>query len=113
MNDDDLDAAWEAVHDATPPDWYVGRPSYHDERHEWTQYAFDQREHAKVGVRSREWTAVGATELDCLLEMARCLRQLGAGRVPRWLHGGSQCYSALLHALLASSPPATDDASGT
>ena len=29
---DDLNAAWEAVHDATPPDWHVGRPSYHDER---------------------------------------------------------------------------------
>jgi len=44
-----------------PAGWYVGRPSYHDERHEWTQYAFDQREQAKVGVRSREWTAVGGT----------------------------------------------------
>ena len=47
----DLEAAWAAVHDATPPGWHVGRPSYHDERHEWTQYDFDQREPAKVGVR--------------------------------------------------------------
>jgi hypothetical protein len=73
---------WDAVHDAFPAGWYVGRPSYHDERHEWTQYAFDQREQPKVGLRSREWTAVGATEVDVLREMARCLRELGAGRVP-------------------------------
>ena len=54
----------------------------HDERHEWTQYAFDQRKVPKVGVRSRECTAVGATEVECLLAMARCLRELCAGRVP-------------------------------
>ena len=83
MTDDELEAAWAAVHDATPTGWHVGRPSYHDERHEWTQYAFDPRETAKVGVRSREWTAIGATETDVLLKMARCLRQIGAGRVPR------------------------------
>jgi hypothetical protein len=82
VNAADLEAAWGEVHDATPPDWYVGRPSYHDEPHEWTQYAFDQRERPSVGVRSREWTAVGATEVDVLREMARCLRELGAGRVP-------------------------------
>jgi hypothetical protein len=57
----DLEAAWAAVHDAMPPDWYVGRPSYHDERHEWGMYASDLREVTKVGVRNREWTAVGAT----------------------------------------------------
>lgn len=42
--DDDRDTAWDAVHDATPPGWFVGRPSYHDERHEWAMYAFDPRE---------------------------------------------------------------------
>ena len=80
----DLDAAWDAVHDATR----TGRagtwagPPYHDERHEWTMYASDQRERAVNGARSREWTAIGATEVECLLEMAKCLRELGAGRVP-------------------------------
>jgi hypothetical protein len=34
-------------------------------------YAFDARERAKAGHRSREWTAVAPTELDVLLEMAR------------------------------------------
>jgi hypothetical protein len=83
MTADDLDAAWAAVHDATPPGWYVGRPSYHDERDEWTQYAFDQHERPSVGVRSREWTVIGAAELEVLVEMARCIRELGAGRVPQ------------------------------
>ena len=41
---DDLEAAWNAVHDAA---------------------------------------AIGATELDVLREMARCLRAIGEGRVPR------------------------------
>jgi hypothetical protein len=63
---DDLEAAWGEVHDATPPDWYVGRPSYHDERHEWTMYAFDQRERHRAGVKSREWTAVAETEVEVL-----------------------------------------------
>ena len=83
MTADDLDAAWAVIHDATPTGWYVGQPSYHDERHEWTQYAFDQRERAVNGARSREWTAIGATEGECLLEMARCPCELGADRVPR------------------------------
>jgi hypothetical protein len=65
-----------------PSAWTVGRPSYHDERHEWTQYAFDSFERPRSGVRSREWTAVGPTEVEVLREMARCLRELGAGRVP-------------------------------
>jgi hypothetical protein len=82
MTADDLEAAWAAVHDATPADWYVGRPSYHDERHEWVIYGFDQHERAVNGARSREWTAVGTTEVACLLETARCLRELAAGRVP-------------------------------
>jgi hypothetical protein len=56
--------------------------SIHDERHEWTHYAFDPREVAKVGVRSRERTAIGATEPQVLAEMARCFRELGAGRAP-------------------------------
>jgi hypothetical protein len=63
--------------------WSVGRPSFYPERREWQQYAFDSFEVTKVGVRSKEWTAIGPTEVECLREMARCLRELGAGRVPR------------------------------
>jgi hypothetical protein len=46
-------------------------------------YAFDQRERQKLGHRSREWTAVGNTEEECLREMARCLREISEGRVPK------------------------------
>jgi len=34
MTNDDLEAAWDEVFDALPTAWSVGRPSYHDERHE-------------------------------------------------------------------------------
>ena len=37
----------------------------------------------KVGKRSREWIAVGATEVECVREMARCLVELGEGRWPK------------------------------
>ena len=55
---DDLEAAWAAVHDATPTGWYVGQPSYHDDRHQWAMYAFDPSERPSVGTRSRDWTAI-------------------------------------------------------
>lgn len=72
--------AWEAVHVATPPGWFVGRPS---QRHggQWAMYAFDTTEKAQIGRRSREWTAVGMTEVECVLEMARCLSAIHAGGV--------------------------------
>ncbi len=53
-----LDDAWNDLHTATPPGWFVGRPSYHEGLRVWEQYAFDPRERAKAGARSREWTAV-------------------------------------------------------
>lgn len=81
MSDDDLHTAWDEVHAALPEGWYVGRPS---QRHggQWAQYAFDTNERVAIGRRSREWTAVGQTEAGCLREMARCLREIGDGRVP-------------------------------
>lgn len=83
----DLEAAWEAVRAATPAGWRVGPANLHDEMGsgQWEQYAWDPSERPNVGVRSREWTAVGETELDCLVEMARCLREIAAGRVPKYL----------------------------
>ena len=56
----DLEAAWNDLHDAKPDGWFVGQPMYHEHRREWEQYAFDTREKAKAGHRSREWTAVAA-----------------------------------------------------
>ena len=46
-------------------------------------YAFDPARWASVGVRGREWTATADPELGVLLDMARCLRELGLGRVAR------------------------------
>lgn len=46
-----LEDARDALHDATPAGWYVGRPSYHDERRYWVQYAFDPSERPVAGVR--------------------------------------------------------------
>jgi hypothetical protein len=79
----DLEEAWNAVHEDTPAGWYVGRPSYQVERQEWVMYAFDPSERSKVGLRSREWTAVAATEEGMVREMARCLEELREGRTPR------------------------------
>ena len=60
----DLEAAWAAVHDATPPGWYVGRPGFEERYNQWSMRAFDPSETPIVGKRSREWTAVGRTELE-------------------------------------------------
>ncbi len=79
----DLEDTRDAVHAATPAGWYVGRPSYHDERREWVMYAYDPSERPRVGLRRRERTAVAATEEGAVLEMARCLREIAAGRVPQ------------------------------
>lgn len=81
----DLEDAWAALDAVTPPGWYVGRPSLHEERGEWQMYAFDPSERPKVGVRSREWTATAPREvgqLGVVLEMARCLRAIRNGTVP-------------------------------
>lgn len=74
-----LAAAWDELHAARRPD--VGRAG---QRHggQWTIYAFDTTERAHIGRRSREWTAVGWSEVECVREMARCLREIAAGRVP-------------------------------
>jgi len=45
--------------------------------------AFDPSERAVVGVRQREWTAVAPTEEALVLEIARCLREIGDGRWPK------------------------------
>ena len=71
-----------AVLDAKPEGWFVGRPSYEQNRREWVHYAYDPHERAKVGHRSREWTAVAATGLEVVREMGRCLREIRLGHSP-------------------------------
>lgn len=78
---DDLGDAWDELHAATPPGWYVGQPA---QRHggQWAIYAFDTTEKAQIGRRSREWTAVAESEEAVVREMARCLREISEGRTP-------------------------------
>jgi hypothetical protein len=78
-----LEQAWSDLHDAKPPGWFVGRPSYRDDLRQWEQYAFVPAESRRgVGHRTHEWTAVAATELEVVREMARCLRAIREVRVP-------------------------------
>jgi hypothetical protein len=71
---DERDRAWDELHATTPRGWFVGRPG---QRHggQWATYAFDTTEKAHIGRRSREWTAVGNTEEECVREMARCFER--------------------------------------
>ena len=79
----DLYAAQAAVHENTPPGWYVGQPGYEDRYGQRSIHAFGLSEPAVADKRSREWTAVGCSELHCLEVMARCLGVISAGRWPR------------------------------
>lgn len=83
MTDEEVAAAWNELHEATPPGWSVGRPSYRERRDEWALYAFDTTERRKVGHREREWTATAPTQASVVREMTRCLRELTARPVPR------------------------------
>jgi hypothetical protein len=83
VTDPEIVTAWAEIHDATPPGWYVGEPGYNDSYRRWEQFAYDPSERPKVGLRSREWTAVGTSELHVLREMGRRLREIGEGKVPR------------------------------
>ena len=74
---------WDEIHDNTPSGWVVGQPGYDDAHRQWSQYAYDPSEKLVVGKRSREWTAVGQTELDCLKTMACCLGELKEGQWPK------------------------------
>jgi hypothetical protein len=80
---EDLEAAWNELHDAVPPHWRVGRP-VDNKPGERTMYAFDTRERSRRGLghRTHEWIATATTGVGVVLEMARCLRVIGEGRWP-------------------------------
>ena len=65
--------------------WRVGRAYLHEEMasNPWEQYAFDAAERPKMGARSREWTVIGNSDIEVVGEMARCLREIAVGRIPR------------------------------
>jgi hypothetical protein len=76
------DGALDALQAAAPSGWYVGRPSFHDERYEWQMYAFDSSEVASGGIRKREWTAIASSEEAVVREMARYLRRSARAEYP-------------------------------
>lgn len=55
---------------------------YGEHRRECEQHAFDTGGKAKAGQRSCDWTAVAATELEGVRDMARYDRLMPEGRVP-------------------------------
>ena len=79
----DLEAAWAAVHENTPKDWYVGKPMEHPERNEWSPFACDPSKTPIVGKRSREWTAIEQTELHCVQTDGLLPGRAEAGRWPK------------------------------
>lgn len=75
--------AWQSLRAATPPGWLMGRPGYNPERRVWELYAYDTTADSQAGLREREWTAIAESEEGVVREMARCLAEIKAGRVPR------------------------------
>jgi hypothetical protein len=80
---DETEAAWDELLAALPTGWWMGQPSYHDERREWLLYAYDPSERTVVGLRQREWQAVADSGVGVVREMTRCLREIGEGRWPK------------------------------
>ena len=72
---DDLEAAWNAVHDATPRGWSVQRPSLHleDRDRPWHVVAVNPRARAK---HRRYVEGTRATEAEALRDLAE--RPVGA-----------------------------------
>ncbi len=74
-HNDEVRAAWGAVHDATRPGWQVSRPSYHEEEKTWHVFARDQ-----VGGERHYIEAIGPTEAKALRDLARLMeRWVGEG----------------------------------
>lgn len=74
---------WSAWADATPTTW-AGPPAARRStttsatQSTGSSWAYDPGEKPRVGKRSREWTAMARTEVECVLEMARSLGEINA-----------------------------------
>jgi len=80
---EDLENAWAELHEAVPRGWQIGGPAFDERKGEWSLYAWDVTERVKAGRRTRDWIAVHPTQSGVLREMARCLRTLDEGQVPK------------------------------
>jgi hypothetical protein len=80
----DREVAWSAVHDVMPPNWFLGRRLFVERYNHWVQFAYDTTDRGRPGKpRTRQWTALGETEVECVREMGRCLRIIGQGAWPK------------------------------
>jgi hypothetical protein len=77
----DLEAAWDELHEANAAlGWFVGRPAFEPRRAvPWSMFCADLRR----GTGRPEWTFTAMTEVECVREMARFLRDFREGRVPQ------------------------------
>ena len=77
--------SWSCISRATPSRHAAGSLAIQGNATaaQWQMYAYDTTEKAEIGRRSREWTAVVESEVECVLEMARCMREISEGKVPR------------------------------
>jgi len=75
VTDEEIVAAWDAVHEALDalPGWDVVRPSYHGEECLWVAYAHDAR-HTRARQPHTFVASRGLTEAEALRELAVALR---------------------------------------
>jgi len=70
---DQLEAAWDAVHEALPVGWRVGLPSYSPEDHGWTVSAVNERTTCR-GKHPQTVTGTGEAEIASLRDLDDRLR---------------------------------------
>jgi hypothetical protein len=70
---DQLEAAWDAVHEALPVGWRVGLPSYSPEDHGWTVSAVNERTTGR-GKLPQTVTGTGEDEAAALRDLDDRLR---------------------------------------
>ncbi|MFN8623589.1 MAG: hypothetical protein U0869_22850 [Chloroflexota bacterium] len=75
--------AWDELRLARAPGWLLGQPIWYPHLLRWGQVALWKGEARSDPLLPRAWVAVGDTEVDCLREMTRGMRELAQGRWPR------------------------------
>ena len=72
MSSDDLDGAWDAVRDALPEGWIVGRPAHQVEvpQRPWRVFAIDIR---RLAEETEYVEATGRTAAESLRDLAGLL----------------------------------------
>lgn len=79
---DDLEAAYGALWAVPPAGWDVARPVEHVENRYWVSYVRDPHWH-KGKATPAYVEAIGPAEPKAIAELARCITEVLAGRVPK------------------------------